>query len=90
MVSCRLYNYSVVLLQCLLAAAAPVENYKPLETDVKGEFKDEINGNNEITLMYMYTHLDNMDESLNEEDNSDDELMDEEEPLEDEGKGTVT
>ena len=50
MVSCRLYNYSVVLLQCLLAAAAPVENYKPLETDhdVESEFKDEMNGNNEI------------------------------------------
>ena len=48
MVSRRLYGYYVVLLQCLfIAAAAPVENYKPLETDVEGEFKDEINGNNE-------------------------------------------
>ena len=29
------------------------------------------------------------DESLNEEDSSDDELMNEEEPLEDEGKGYI-
>ena len=40
-----MYDYTAMP---FIAAAVPVENYKPLETDhdVESEFKDEINGNN--------------------------------------------